>query len=97
MGVRGDLGRIPQHHLQALAIGREFEPQTARCHHLWVDFDGRGVHAQLVGTKLGQGSCPQAQLHGLEVDHLIGRHPQQPTHHALHIVQMDFIGAVRPH
>ena len=97
VGVGGDLGRIPQHHLQTLAVGGQLEPQPASRHHLGVDFNRRGVHAQLVGTKLGQGSGTQAQLHGLEVGHGFGGHPQQPTHHALDIVQMDLIRAVRPH
>ena len=97
MRVRGHLGGVAQHHRQALVVWAQLEPSAAGRYHLRVEFDGGGAHAQHLVAIFGQGRSAQAQLHGVQIGHFLGRHEEQPGLHALHIFQLDAVGLADVH
>ena len=89
MVVLGHLGSVAQYHLQFGTVGWQLEPQATCGHHLWVELNGGGVHAQMFVTKLGECCRAQTELHGMALVHLLDVGEQQPRHHALHIFEVD--------
>ena len=75
---------------KALAPG---DPIALACELVAVD----SRNPDLVPDGPGEGACAQAQLHGVCTRHLGGGGEQQPSHHALHILQLNVVGLVDPH